>query len=454
MAKKEKKSLDQLVSEAEERIRKGTQKRIRRENWNKYTDAIRKLSDKAAEEFYAYAKAGHTEQEIIDFAYALINKYSEASAELACEMYEALAEISKVTVPPAEPADPATYDEVARTVKGALSESADAQNAASAAGRLVKRANADTMLKNAVRDGAQWAWVPQGDTCAFCLTLASRGWQSGDPYGDSGNHAPHIHNNCDCNYMVRHSPDVEIEGYDPDALLEQYMNAEGETSKDKINALRRQHYAANKDYINAQKRAAYARRNAAEKARLKSEYTNIVKEKALEAERFVKKFDKITKNKDVNKTVYKESVEMLKRNNGTNHEDLVLIDANSGKVIHRLTGSRGVNGVSYDDNTRSIIKKAHEEGQRIISLHNHPNGLPPTLDDGSSALAHGYDYGVAVGHNLEVYIFTPADNVYTTAECGAIHEAISESTAFSIEFEDSIWYNALKEFGMKIRRIK
>ena len=43
--------------------------------------------------------------------------------------------------------------------------------------RLVKRAGADTTLKNAQRDGAEFAWVPHGDSCAFCLTLASRGWQ-------------------------------------------------------------------------------------------------------------------------------------------------------------------------------------------------------------------------------------------------------------------------------------
>lgn len=28
------------------------------------------------------------------------------------------------------------------------------------------------MLKNALRDGAEFAWVSNGDTCAFCMTLA------------------------------------------------------------------------------------------------------------------------------------------------------------------------------------------------------------------------------------------------------------------------------------------
>lgn len=261
MAKKKKKSLDQLVNEVEERKRAGAKKRIVSESWKKYTDSVRSLSEKASQELNDYILDGHTDKEIIDFAYALINKYGEASSELACEMYEALAAVSNAMVPPAEPAEVATYDEVTRAVKGTMAKTHDANVISSAAGRLVKMANVDTMLKNGLRDGAEWAWIPQGDTCAFCLTLASRGWQKASEEAIKNGHAAHIHNNCDCNYVVRHSPDVEVEGYDPDVLYEQYMNAEGDTPQEKINFMRRQHYAANKDAINAKKRAAYAKRH-------------------------------------------------------------------------------------------------------------------------------------------------------------------------------------------------
>ena len=57
----------------------------------------------------------------------------------------------------------------------------------------------------------------------------------------------------------------EYAGYDPDKYLEMYENAEGNSSKDKINALRREKYQQNKDKINAQKRAAYAKRRLLQK---------------------------------------------------------------------------------------------------------------------------------------------------------------------------------------------
>lgn len=123
--------------------------------------------------------------------------------------------------------------------------------------RLVKRAGADTTLKNAVRDGAEWAWVPHGDTCPFCITLASNGWQKASSKVLKGGHADHIHANCDCEFAIRFDHNTTVAGYDPDKYLKQYRDAGGD-----INKMRRVNYAANKERINAQKRAAYAVKNA------------------------------------------------------------------------------------------------------------------------------------------------------------------------------------------------
>ena len=121
--------------------------------------------------------------------------------------------------------------------------------------RLVKRAGADTTLKNAVRDGAEWAWVPHGDTCPFCITLASNGWQKASSKVLKGGHAEHIHANCDCEFAIRFDHKTTVAGYDPEKYLKQYRDAGGD-----INKMRRVNYAANKERINAQKRAAYAAR--------------------------------------------------------------------------------------------------------------------------------------------------------------------------------------------------
>ena len=242
-----------------------TERKIKTKAWKKYTDSLRVLSDKASDDLRDYIMAGHSEDEILDVAYGLVTRYGEASSELTCQMYEALAEYSGAAVAAAEAAATATYGETARAIRGEMKRTNDAKTISSAAGRLVKLASVDTMVKNALRDGAQWAWIPSGDTCAYCMMLASRGWQRASDEIIANGHATHIHNNCDCTFAVRFSDDVDVEGYNPEEMYDEYINA-GDTRWERVNALRRKHYAANKDAINAQKRAAYARRKSIEKS--------------------------------------------------------------------------------------------------------------------------------------------------------------------------------------------
>ncbi len=191
---------------------------------------------------------------LIDYAFALADGYGSATASLACQMYDNIAEASNVILPAAEPAELATVSEVAMAVNATKDNTRKLANAVSRFSRL---AAADTMLKNAKRDKAQFAWIPSGDSCAFCFALASNGWRNASEEVMKGNHAAHVHANCDCTFAIRFSDKLDVEGYDPDSMREEYEAAEGNTPLEKINSLRRKFRDANKDRINAQKRQTY-----------------------------------------------------------------------------------------------------------------------------------------------------------------------------------------------------
>ena len=234
-------------------------------SWENYINRLRKVNDKAAEKMVEYLETHEIvtqddRKQMLDYAYGLTTYYGEGAAELACQMYDAMALAQGANVPPAEPAETATYGETAKAVQGAMKQSDNPDVAGSAVGRLVKQAGVDTTMKNAIRDGAEWAWIPSGDTCAFCLVLASRGFQKASKKVLKGNHAEHIHADCDCTFFIRFDGKSTIEGYDPEKLLADYRAADGQKPKDKINSLRREQYQLNKDQINAQKRAAYHKR--------------------------------------------------------------------------------------------------------------------------------------------------------------------------------------------------
>lgn len=248
--------------------------------WVKYRDLLTRLSQKAADEFRdavfnvngKWGGVGLGEiprDELIDYAYALVTKYGEGTAAVACEYYDELAALSGAAVPEAIPAPTATYGETAKAINGCLKQSETGQLLESTVYRLVKQAGADTTLQNAERDGAQFAWIPSGDTCAFCITLASRGWQYQSAKAMRNGHAEHIHANCDCQYAIRFNNDTKYNFYDPQKYEDMYYDAplkEGQriTAKNRVNALRREFYAENAPKIRAQKREAYAIRTEAE----------------------------------------------------------------------------------------------------------------------------------------------------------------------------------------------
>lgn len=237
---------------------------ISRKSWENYITTLRDINEEAAVKLVQYLNTHDVfsgtadaitlnKEELkpfIDYAYAIVNRYGEASASLAAEMYDLTAELEGVFLPPAELAPLAEYGDVAKAINGTIKTSSNYDEIAGAATRWVRMAAADTTLHNAQRDGAQFAWIPSGDTCPFCLMLASRGWQYMSKDAMKGGHAEHIHSNCDCQYTIRHDSRMTVAGYDPDEYLSMYRNAEGSTPQERLNSMRRAEYAARQSHYN------------------------------------------------------------------------------------------------------------------------------------------------------------------------------------------------------------
>lgn len=268
--------------------------KISQSSWKKYVEKLSKINKSAAEQVKQYIKSSGIDltgdvSSLIGYCYGISTAYGEAAATLAAEMYDTVAYLEGANVAAAELADTATYPEVAKTVNGIIKNTGGSTDTiANGIGRLVKMAGTDTILMNAARDedyfgaadyvedmrgkrtkkgggshhkhsGAEVAWIPSGDSCPFCLMLASRGWQKQTEWA-AGSHSEHIHANCDCTYAVRFRSTSAIEGYEENEYKEMFDQIPDRTWRGKRNALRRAQYEQEKDRINAQKRAAYARR--------------------------------------------------------------------------------------------------------------------------------------------------------------------------------------------------
>ena len=234
-------------------------------DWDRFVERLAALCQKAADELMAWVTARGGPEAVdrsvlIDYAYALATRYGEGTAALSAAWYDAVAQAAGQVLPPAEAAATATYAETAKAINGVLKYSQNEEVLSGAVYRLVKLPGVDTTMQNAIRDHAQWAWIPRGETCAFCIALASRGWQEASKAQMDGHHAKHVHANCKCTYQIRWDDSSGVAGYDPDRYREMYDDAEGRSSRAKINSMRRDFYAENRDEIREQQNDAYARR--------------------------------------------------------------------------------------------------------------------------------------------------------------------------------------------------
>lgn len=367
--------------------------------WNEYITRLSRLNQKAGQLMRQYIDTHGTgdADALITYATALVTKYGEGSAELACQMYDALAEAANAGVPAAEPAEPADYGEVARMVNATKNQ--NPANLPNGVSRLVKRAGADTTLKNAVRDGAEWAWVPHGDTCPFCITLASNGWQKASSKVLKGGHADHIHANCDCEFAIRFDHSTTLAGYDPEKYLKQYRDAGGD-----INKMRRIDYAARKDAINAQKRAAYAVRkvNKSERSYSGGVGSNKADLDYMNSAPYRAKFDSVSDNPALNQSIYKYCKAAVTHQSGDYYEDLSILRMD-GSLVGQ-TSSKVRNETQYSRTLNAAVKSA--EPYSLVSLHNHGTNVPPSGADFGSAGEKKYAFGIVACHDGTIYKYS------------------------------------------------
>ena len=340
--------------------------KITAESWEEYIRSLSRLNEEAGQKMAEYiARHGAGDPDtLIAYAQALAQKYGEGSAELACQMYDAMARASGVQLPPAEPAAPADISETARMVNGTRQSPPLLQGGVS---RLVKQTAADTTLKNAIRDGAEFAWIPHGDSCAFCMVLASRGWQRASKAALKNGHAEHIHANCDCEYAVRFDGRSTVAGYDPEQYLARYEAAGGD-----INELRRGLYAKNRDRINAQKRAAYTLRQ-----------KNRGKKVAI-TEIAVEKVPKVVFggiSEEMAKTVQQAHKDLLKfaKDHNDSNEVAALLDLSTGERLPFVKGNQDSVDIEADADSYHWLRTKPERS--IMLLHNHPGQSYFSLQD-------------------------------------------------------------------------
>lgn len=182
---------------------------------------------------------------LVEFLSALTDEYGPISATLAADYYESLRAVSVGTNFTARPTLPdlaERIDGTARWLVGEMIDPADVGKPAAtlkvvdakpsalagAAQKYVQEYGRRTIIDNVGRDETRplWARVPAGETCAFCLMLASRGAVYTSER-DAGGLGHVFHDECDCQPTVTWGGGWADLPYDPEPLYQAYLAAGG-----------------------------------------------------------------------------------------------------------------------------------------------------------------------------------------------------------------------------------
>lgn len=126
---------------------------------------------------------------------------------------------------------------------------------------------------------------------------------------------------------------------------------------------------------------------------------------------YKEKFKQITDRPEVNESIYQRTKAMLTHRNGTNREDMYLLDKSSGRIIGAQTASKMEYEVVYNGSLKKAIKESAPYS--LISIHNHPTNIPPSGSDFVSAGFRKYGLGVVVCHNGDVYVYEAGDRPFS-----------------------------------------
>lgn len=118
-----------------------------------------------------------------------------------------------------------------------------------------------------------------------------------------------------------------------------------------------------------------------------------------------KNFEGLPFSQNVKKSIRQRVMFMLKNKDGCNGEQLFALDAETGIEIARITNQHYYGGVYHDPPFTDRIEKAYDEGKKLLFLHNHPLGFPPSWSDINGLQKFKGSLGLTFGHTGSIYLY-------------------------------------------------
>ena len=224
-----------------------------------------------------------------------------------------------------------------------------------------------------------------------------------------GENFPPIHPRCWC---VTIMADVNLTSrIARDPLTGENYKVDGSMTFDEWkNGLSDEQKNALKYVANSEKRGIIKARSgsvALENQRYGRNKVTLVNKTYIESGEYKRKFDNISENKAVNKTLYDCAKAALKHRSGTKFEDMYWIDGNTGEIIASALNEKETSGVVKSKRRNKVLARYGN----IYAIHSHPASMPPSATDFNCFFEQGYSKAFVACHDGTLYSYTSEQEV-------------------------------------------
>jgi SPP1 gp7 family putative phage head morphogenesis protein len=176
-----------------------------------------------------------------------------------------------------------------------------------------------------------------------------------------------------------------------------------------------------------------------------------VKWSKIKSKEYNNRLSALSNNEQANSLAVKRCRNALTNRNGKNTEEIYAISLTSGKDISKITDQHIPFGVKRTDKFMSDIQRAEKNGEKVLFIHNHPGGSPPSIADINELLSHNNAVGITAGHNGSIYYYTKPMRKITNFDFAV---AMRKASRYNIDERSEMAIKELsKQFGFEFKKL-